>query len=125
MERQWFRLARQLGMSVARAKREISTIEFLKWISFESVEPGNPLRADAHAALIASTMANCFRDPKRKPEPYKMKDFMLLTSEPSAVGENRQKQLRVQLETWRKMHEASLKKKQHKAERLERKKASK
>lgn len=33
-------------------------------------------RQDYHAALVCMVLANVYRDPKRKPQPYTIDDFM-------------------------------------------------
>ena len=48
----WFRLARQLGMSVRRAQEEISSTEFMEWIAYERLDPGDPERGDFRTANI-------------------------------------------------------------------------
>lgn len=96
-------------MTVAEAQRKVSVVEFLEWVAFESVEPGEPTRGDARAALIAMTIANVYRDPKRKPQPFTLKDFMLRT-EAERADIDKQKDIRTKLEVWRRMYAVNKKK---------------
>lgn len=52
-------------MSVARAKREIDSVEFAHWMAYYNIEPfGTPIE-NLRMGIVASTMANIHRDPKR------------------------------------------------------------
>lgn len=57
----WFRLAKELGMSVRRAQAEIDSAEFGEWIAFYSLEPFGDRTADYRAGVVASTIANVNR----------------------------------------------------------------
>lgn len=64
-------------MTVARARREIDSHEFAEWIAYYGLEPLGDERADWHAALITSTLANIWRDPKKRRRPWPLEDFVL------------------------------------------------
>ncbi len=51
--------------------------EFQEWKVYFNIEPFGARRADIHAGLIASVIANVNRDSKTKPEPFSIEDFML------------------------------------------------
>lgn len=70
----WFRLAAQLGMSVAQAQQEVSSAEFNEWMAYYRIEPWGERMADIRMGMLASVIANVNRDPKQKP--YKPGDFM-------------------------------------------------
>jgi hypothetical protein len=70
----WHRLAVALGMSIARAQAEISPEEFWSWVAFDRIEPIGGRRADIHAGIIASVMANCNRAKNAKT--FKPEDFI-------------------------------------------------
>lgn len=70
----WFRLAKELGMSVARAQIEVSSAEFGEWIAFFSLEPFGDRIADLRAGEIASVIANVNRG--KDTPPYKPLDFV-------------------------------------------------
>jgi len=57
----WFRLAKELGMSVRRAQEEISSAEFGEWIGYYSIEPFGDRIDDLRAGTVASTIANVHR----------------------------------------------------------------
>ncbi|MFM2465147.1 hypothetical protein P0D87_16005 [Paraburkholderia sp. RL17-368-BIF-A] len=45
--------------------RDISSVEFAHWMAYYNIEPfGDPI-ADVRMGMVASTMANIHRDPKR------------------------------------------------------------
>ena len=49
--------------------------ELIEWFQFLALEPHGERRADVHAALICTVLANIHRDPKR--EALTIQDFML------------------------------------------------
>jgi hypothetical protein len=57
----WFRLAKELGMSVRRAQEEISSAEFGEWVAYYSIEPFGDRMADLRAGTVASVVANANR----------------------------------------------------------------
>lgn len=66
-----------MGMPVGELLSRISSRELSEWLIYFSQEgPTGDERADWRAAMIASTIANVHRDPKRKREPYTIEDFM-------------------------------------------------
>lgn len=65
----WFRLAKELGMSVRRAQQEVSSAEFGEWVAYFSIEPFGDRIADLRAATIASVIANVNRAPNTPPVP--------------------------------------------------------
>jgi Protein of unknown function (DUF4035) len=54
----------------------MSSLEYAHWMAFAGMEPIGPERPDFGAAVIASTLANVNRDPKRRPSPYEASDFL-------------------------------------------------
>jgi len=56
--------------------REMRPYELAEWIAFFGINPWGEERADLRAGIVASTLANVNRDPKRRPEPYRATDFM-------------------------------------------------
>lgn len=63
----WFRLAKELGMSVRRAQAEVSSAEFGEWVAYFSIEPFGERIADLRAGTIASVIANVNRAPNTPP----------------------------------------------------------
>lgn len=58
----WFRLAKELGMSVRRAQQEISSAEFAEWAAFYADEPFGDRVADVRAGTIAAVLANIHKN---------------------------------------------------------------
>jgi hypothetical protein len=70
----WFRLAKELGMSVARCQREVSSAEFGEWIAYYSIEPFGDRIDDLRAGTIASVIANIHRS--KDTPPFKPLDLL-------------------------------------------------
>lgn len=64
-------------MTVAELLARMSSRELTEWICFWGIEgPAGEERADWRAGLVASTIANANRDPKKRREPFEPTDFM-------------------------------------------------
>ena len=61
-------------MSVRRAQAEIDSAEFVEWCAFDRLDPYGPERADFHAGVIASTIAQAHGARRSKPVDF-MPDF--------------------------------------------------
>jgi hypothetical protein len=53
--------------------------ELVGWGVYYQIEPWGEWRADARSAQISAILANTNRDPKKRPEPYAIKDFMMFS----------------------------------------------
>ena len=96
-------------MSVRRTQEEISSREFIEWLAYDSIDPGEPVRSDMNAAMISSIIANVNRDPKKRARPYEPKDFMW-----DFEGRTRKapaKEIKMKLELWRQSYQHALEKK--------------
>lgn len=74
-----------MGRTVGELLDSISYPELLEWGEFYGVEPFGEWRADVRTAQIAQTIANVNRDPKSRPEPYQIADFLLFERKPEPV----------------------------------------
>ncbi len=54
----------------------MSSREFAEWMAFYQVEPWGEERADLRSGIVASTVANAHRDPKKRKRPFKPEDFI-------------------------------------------------
>lgn len=63
--------------------------ELREWAQYERLEPWGPDRGDLRAGIIAATIANCHRDPKRRSTPFAPKDFMPEFDAPMLTGSAR------------------------------------
>ena len=54
----------------------MSSAEFTDWVAYAQIEPFGQVRADLRAGLVASVIAEVYRDPKHRPEPFTPADFM-------------------------------------------------
>lgn len=67
--------------------REMRPSELGEFFALAHIDDWTGNRGDLQAAIIASTLANVNRDPKRKSEPFKPSDFM-----PYAEAQSTQRQ---------------------------------
>lgn len=58
----------------------MSVRELNEWAEFYEIEPFGIESEWMGHAIVASTVANASRDPKKKPQPFKPSDFMPETS---------------------------------------------
>jgi len=56
---------------------EMTPTQLVEWMVYESLEPFGDVRADLRAGIVASTIANVHRDPKRT-RSYKPSDFIAM-----------------------------------------------
>jgi hypothetical protein len=61
-------------MSVGELLDRMTSRELAEWQAFDAIEPIGHKRGDVQSAIIAATVANASRDPKR--QPYKVEDFI-------------------------------------------------
>mgnify|MGYP000940748974 FL=1 len=58
--------------------QRMSSRELSEWMAYYNIEPFGEERADLRSGIVASTIANVNRDPK-KGQPFKPTDFMPLS----------------------------------------------
>ena len=64
-------------MTVGQLLEEIDSRELSEWMAFERLEgPIGPWRGDFHAGIVSSTLANIYRDRKKKKKPFAPSDFI-------------------------------------------------
>lgn len=61
---------------MAVLQRRMSSAEFSEWMAYAQIEPFGEERADLRMAILATIIANANRDPKLRPEPFEVSDFM-------------------------------------------------
>lgn len=64
--------------------REMGARQLYEWFAFSSIEGFGEKRADLRMGILASLIANVHRDAKRKPTPFRPKDFIPRTKEDEA-----------------------------------------
>jgi hypothetical protein len=62
-------------MTVGELMARMGAGELVEWMAYYSIEPWGAERDNLHAGIIAATVANSNRDPKKKA--LKADDFML------------------------------------------------
>lgn len=65
-----------LGKTVEQLLQEISSKELTEWRAYAALEPFGEARADLRAGIVARTVAEVHRDPKRRKRPFEVKEFM-------------------------------------------------
>lgn len=63
-------------MTVSELLTRISSHELTEWIAYAEIDPFGEWRSDLRAGIVASTVANTARDPKRRHKAYAAADFM-------------------------------------------------
>lgn len=63
--------------------------ELGEWLAFYRVSPWGDFRADQRAGIVASTIANCSRDPKKRGTPYRPDEFMPYQERPPRMRADR------------------------------------
>lgn len=54
---------------------ELTSTQLSEWMAYDLIEPFGEEREDFRMGILASTIANIYKSPKRK-KPYKAQDFM-------------------------------------------------
>lgn len=65
-----------MGIPVGELQRRVTSLEFAEYWAFAQLEPFGPEREDLRAGIVASTVANAYRDRKKHPKPYGPEEFM-------------------------------------------------
>lgn len=78
-----FRLAGHLGMTVGELGQRMSSRELSEWMAYDAIEPiGNHWQ---QTGMVAATVANVNRDPKKRANPFQPEDFMPKLAEEPAL----------------------------------------
>ena len=75
-------------------------------MAFYRLEPWGADAEDWRAGMIAATIANANRDPKRRRKPYEPQDFMPRRDAPKAAAQSWEDQAQI-LAMWAKVMEAT------------------
>ena len=73
-------------MTVAELGDRMSSRELSEWMAYYSIEPFGDERADLRSGIVASTIANVNRDPKKQKTPFKPVDFMAFVERPETTS---------------------------------------
>lgn len=66
-----------MGMTVRELLERVDSRELSEWMIYFEMEPWGTDVEDWRAGMVASTIANVNRDPKKQIKPYDPEDFML------------------------------------------------
>ena len=61
---------------MAELLSRVSSAELTEWMAFYQLEPWGSEIDDLRAGIVASTIANANRDPKKQRKPFTAQDFM-------------------------------------------------
>lgn len=79
----------------------MSSSQFTAWLAFDQLEPISlGYRGDVQAGVVAATIANVYRDPRRRSDPYRPADFMPRWGEPERAARRDPRQLYAQFRAW-------------------------
>lgn len=76
-------------MPRAEMLSQMSSAELTEWRMYARIEPFGQMRDELHAGVVASTVANTSRDPKRRSDPFRPEDFMPHYEAPEMSDEER------------------------------------
>lgn len=77
-----------------RMLRRMRPSQLGEWLALYLIDPWGAERGDLQAAIVAKTIANVNRDPKKRPAPYRNRDFMAyLEPEPPPSSAELEKRL--------------------------------
>lgn len=65
-----------MGIPIGELQQRVSSREFVEYWAFDQLEPFGPERADINAGIVASTVANSVRNPKKRQRPYSPAEFI-------------------------------------------------
>ncbi len=65
-----------LGLPVGELLARTTSRELTEWMAFYELEPFGAERGDLQAGIVAATVANANRDPKKQKRPFEAQDFM-------------------------------------------------
>ncbi|MEW6223199.1 MAG: DUF4035 domain-containing protein [Chloroflexota bacterium] len=74
-----------MGIPIGELQLRVSSREFAEYWAYDQLEPFGPERDDLRAGVVASTIANVNRDPKRQRTPFTPDQFTL-RFEPFGAG---------------------------------------
>lgn len=64
------------GCTVAELQERLEFSEFSEWQEFFGHEPIGEQREDIRSASLLTLLANANRDPQKRPEPFRVEDFL-------------------------------------------------
>jgi hypothetical protein len=70
-------------MMVREMEERMPASEFFEWMMLEQIDPFGERRADIHAGLLSTLIANIYRAKNRRK--YKLADFLLSFDEPKTA----------------------------------------
>lgn len=82
-------------MPVSELLNRTSSRELTEWMAYAGLEPWGEERADLRMAIIASTIANANRDPKKRRKPFKPEDFLPKFDRSQREPQSWQEQLKI------------------------------
>lgn len=74
---------------------EMSAGQWWEWIAYSHVDPFGEERGDLRAGIIAATIANANRNPKKRPRPFTPADFMPKVNQRPQKVQSWQEQLKI------------------------------
>lgn len=87
-------------MTVRELLARIDSRELSEWYAFFELEPWGCEMEDWRTGLVASTIANVNRDPKKQRKPFEPTDFMPLHGKPDPLPVQSAEEQRQILDMW-------------------------
>lgn len=87
-------------MTVKELLARIDSQELTEWMAYYSLEPWGTESEDLRTGIIASTIANVNRDPKKQKKPFTPQDFMPIWDKPKKQEQTVEEQKKI-IEMWK------------------------
>ncbi|MGB9780618.1 phage tail assembly protein T [Caldanaerobacter sp.] len=87
-------------MTVKELLSRIDSQELTEWMVYYTLEPWGTEVEDLRTGIVASTIANVNRDPKKQKKPFAPKDFMPIWDKPKQQEQTVEEQKKI-IEMWK------------------------
>ncbi len=64
-----------MGIPIGELQERVTSREFAEYWAYHQTSPIGPERDDLRAGIVASTVANTARNPKKRPRPFTAAEF--------------------------------------------------
>ena len=65
-----------MGIPIGELQAQVTSREFAEYWAYDQLQPIGPERADLRAGIVAATIANVNRNPKKRAKPFSPVDFL-------------------------------------------------
>jgi hypothetical protein len=87
-----------MGIPIGELQERVTSREFAEYWAFHELSPIGPERDDLRAGVVASTIANANRNPKKRSRPYTAAEFTPQFGAPAADEEPDEEELAAKID---------------------------